>query len=337
MRARTGRWSDARRAIAWSVVAFLGASLALACASIIGIDDRLPDDVTSEGSVADDREVVPDDHPNVPDLCPPASKCVDVPAGWQLASLAPNQRPGCAAGYGAPEDLVVALDGLGCTCKCTETSPGSCVSAGTTTTFRDYPAAGCSASTSTYVLDVLDGGCTNATIATTPAVRIPTPAAGSPSCAADASPSALKTGQACAAQGMVCNDGGMCAGALPDGELLCVTQSGDVACPAGYEKKYPVGSGTGTDTRKCGSCTCTPGTSCSAPILELFKDAGCTNASAALVVPATGSCTDVDAGVSYESYRFTGKAPTCQPSIPPLLDGGVTIQGLKTVCCPPKN
>ena len=120
------RWNRARRAFAWGLAASVGASLALACASIIGIDDRLPDDVTADGSVADDREVVTDDHPSVPALCPPATKCVDVPAGWQLMSLAPKQRPGCANGYGAPQDLVVATNGLGCTCKCSETTPGSC-------------------------------------------------------------------------------------------------------------------------------------------------------------------------------------------------------------------
>lgn len=313
----------------------VGGSLALACASIIGIDDRLPDDVTAEGSVTDDHEVVADDQPNVPDVCPPSATCVDVPAGWQLTSLAPNQRPGCSDGYGAAEDLVVAADGLGCTCKCTETTPGSCAVDNASTTFRDYPAAGCSASTTTYALNVLDGGCASLPITTTPAVRIPTPPAAPPACAPDAGPSRLLSGQACAAQGTMCNDGGMCAGALPGGELLCVTKAGDVACPNGFGRKFPVGTAIASDSRQCGTCTCTPGASCNGPTLQLFTGAGCTDAG--LAVPASGSCTDVDAGVSYASYRYTGKAPGCQPSESLLLDGGVTIDGPKTVCCAMKN
>lgn len=329
------RWNRARRAFAWGLAASVGASLALACASIIGIDDRLPDDVTADGSVADDREVVTDDHPSVPALCPPATKCVDVPAGWQLMSLAPKQRPGCANGYGAPQDLVVATNGLGCTCKCSETTPGSCAADTATTTFRDYPAAGCSASTTTYTLNVLDGGCGSLPITTTPAVRVPTPAPALPSCAADAAPSRLENGQACAAQGMVCNDGGMCAGDLPDGELLCLTAAGDVPCPPGYPTKIPAGTATGADNRQCGTCTCTPAAACNGPVLELFTGAACTDAG--LAVPASGSCTDVDAGIGYVSYRLTGKAPGCQPSVPPLLDGGVTIEGAQTVCCSGKG
>jgi hypothetical protein len=258
-----------------------------------------------------------------------------VPAGWQLTSLAPNQRPGCAAGYGAPEDLVVATDGLGCTCKCTETTPGSCAAAGATTTFRDYPAAGCSASTVTYAVSVLDGGCGSLAITTTPAVRVPTPTAAPPVCAADASPSRFENGQACTAQGMLCSDGGMCAGSLPAGELLCLTKAGDVACPAGYEKKLSAGTGAAGDNRECGTCTCTPAPACDAPILEVFTGIACTEAG--LPVPASGSCTNADGGVSYVSYRYTGKAPGCVPSVPALLDGGVTIEGRKTVCCPGKS
>jgi hypothetical protein len=331
VRARDDRSHRVRRALGWSAMAMAGASLALACASIIGIDDRLLDDVTADADAADDREVTADDRSNPPSSCPGAATCVDVPAGWQLRSLSPNKRPGCADGYGPGEDLVVAPDGVGCTCKCTETTRGSCAGDNTTTTFRDYPAAGCSASTTTYALNVLDGGCGTLPITTTPAVRIPTPAAGPPACAPDASPSRIVNGQACAAQGMACNDGGMCAAALPPGERLCVMKAGDDACPMGFPKKFPVGTATTTDDRQCGTCTCTPAATCDAPMLELFTGADCRDAG--LIVGATGSCTNVDAGVSYASYRYSGTAPGCQPSVPPLLDGGVTIEGLRTVCC----
>jgi hypothetical protein len=114
-----------------------------------------------------------------------------------------------------------------------------------------------------------------------------------------------------------------------------VTKAGDFACPDGYAKKFPVGTATTADTRQCGTCTCTPGTTCNGPTLELFTGAACKDAGIAL--PASGSCTDVDAGASYASYRYSGKAPGCQPSGSPLLDGGVTIEGPKTVCCASKN
>jgi len=126
VRVPSGRPSRTRRAVGWSIVAMASASLAVACASIIGIDDRLLDDVTPDADAADDDAPAVDDRSMPPSSCAPMATCVDVPAGWTLTSLAPKMRPGCSEGYTAAEDLVVAADGLGCTCKCTETTPGSC-------------------------------------------------------------------------------------------------------------------------------------------------------------------------------------------------------------------
>ena len=327
--ARRGRFARARRAAAWALAAALAGSLALACASIIGIDDRLPEEPTTEADTAD-QERAPDTSVTG-ELCGAGTTCAAVPEGWQLASLDPLARTACADGYDTPEDVVVAGDGLGCTCRCTETTRGSCAALGSTTTFRDYPAAGCSSSINTYTLTSLDGGCEDASITTTPAVRIPTPPAAAPACAADASPSALQNGRTCAARGTACSDGGLCARALPPGQLLCVTKAGDVACPAGYAKKLPAGTATGADTRVCGTCTCTADTACDTPVLQLFKGVGCKGA--VLDVPATGSCTNEEAGITYAAYRYVGKAPGCRPSVPALLDGGVTISSRKTVCC----
>lgn len=336
--AQQPRPARTRRRIAWAAGAgalLLGASLVFACAGIIGIDDRLPDDAVPDASAADDR-AAGDDRPALPSTCAQAERCVQVPEGWQLAELDPSDRPpSCAPGFGSPQEVVVANNGLGCVCRCTETSPGSCAAAGATTTFRDYPAAGCGASTATYTLTVLDGGCGSLAIPTTPYVRVPTPAAGSPSCAADAGPTKLAAGRACLSQGASCNDGGTCAGALLDSELLCVVKAGDVACPAGFGKKIPAGASAAEDTRLCGTCTCTPGTTCENARLDVFSGAGCTAATTS--IPASGSCTPTDAGVSYTSYRYAGKAPGCQASVPALLDGGVTIADKRTFCCEPRN
>jgi hypothetical protein len=309
-------------------------SFAFACAGIIGIDDRLPDDVVEEAGTAFDRVVPDDGPPALPGACPGTSRCIVVPDGWTLAALSPNNRPGCSEGYGAPQDIVVT-DSIGCTCKCTETSPGSCAVLNATTTFRDYPAAGCAASVATYALSALDGGCANVSLPTTPAVRVPPAPAQPPACAADAGPTPLKNGQECAVQGASCADGGTCAGALPDTQRLCIKRDGDVACPMGFDKKYFAGSSASSDTRKCGTCTCTPGAQCGSAALDLYLGADCTKST--VKVPANGSCTDTDGGVTYASYRYTGMAPVCQPSASALLDGGVTIETRRTLCCEQRN
>jgi hypothetical protein len=310
-------------------------SFAFACAGIIGIDDRLPDDVSDEGGPAIDRSV-PDDAAAPPGACLAPAKCVVVPDGWVLTSLDPNNRPGCPDGYGSPEDVLVAPDGLGCTCKCTETSPGSCVgTVGQTTPFRSYPTAGCGNGSTTTNLNLFDGGCANLAVTVQLSDRVPPASATPPGCAADAGPTPLKGGQACLAQGVACANGaGTCAGDLPDAGRLCVKKDGDEVCPAGFERKFTVGSGVGTDTRTCGTCTCKPETVCGAPVVTLFADAGCTGST--LAIPANGSCFGEDAGV-FASYRYAGKAPGCQPSVPPLLDGSVTVTAQRTLCCEQRN
>ena len=307
---------------------------AFACASIIGIDDRLPDDVTDEGGPGFDR-FVPIDVVVPPGACPGTAKCVAVPDGWVLTSLEPNSRPGCADGYGSPEDVVVAAaDGLGCTCKCTETSPGSCAAAGQSAPFRAYPALGCGSGSTQSTLVLLDGGCADLPVPVQASNRIPPAPAAPPTCAADAGPTPLKSGQACLAQGAACVDGGTCAGELPDAGHLCIKRDGDEVCPAGFGTKYVVGASATADTRRCGTCTCTPETDCNSPVVTLYLDAGCSGAKLAL--PANGSCFPEEAGV-FGSYRYAGRAPGCQPSVPPLLDGGVTITTKRTLCCEQRN
>lgn len=322
-----------RRVLAAAGVAAL-TMFAFACAGIIGIDDRLPDDVTDEGGAGIDR-FVPDDVVVPPGACPATAKCVVAPDGWVLTSLDPNNRTGCADGYGSPEDVLVTADGLGCTCKCTETSPGSCVGvAGQTTPFRSYPAAGCGNNSTQVNLDLFDGGCDNRSVTVQVSNRVPPAVPTQPGCAADAGPTPLKSGQTCLARGAACAGGGTCAGALPDAGHLCFAKDGDEPCPAGFERKYLVGGSVSADTRKCGTCTCTPEMDCNAPVVTLFADAGCTGAT--LAIPANGSCFPEEAGV-YASYRYVGKAPGCQPSVPPLLDGGVTITKPRTLCCEQRN
>ena len=331
------RSDDTRRSRTRVLVAIgagLLASLGFACAGIIGIDDRLPDDEATEEAGTFDRST-PDDAPPIPPgACPGTARCMYVPEGWTLASLSPNNRPGCTEGYGAPEDLVVT-DSLGCACKCTETAPGSCSAPNATALLREYPMAGCASSVGGYTLSGVDGGCSNGTLTTTPAVRLPPSTAQPPTCAADAGPSPLKNGQACAVQGVSCTDGGTCAGALPDTQRLCIKRGGDVACPVGFDKKYFVGSSASRDTRECGTCTCTPDPQCGSPVLDLFIGADCTKSSVKIL--ANGSCTSTDSGVTYASYRYSGMAPGCQPSPSALLDGGLTIETPRTLCCEQRN
>jgi hypothetical protein len=125
--------------------------------------------------------------------------------------------------------------------------------------------------------------------------------------------------------------GGVCASAAPKGEELCIMHDGDIACPTGYTKKISTGDNAGTDTRKCGACTCTPGASCVSPTITLYEDTACKKAPFTLDV--NGSCLPSEAGMAYSAYRYSGVAPGCAPSVPPLLEGGLAFVKPHTVCC----
>jgi hypothetical protein len=320
------RQARARSGLAWVLGAAGAAAVGIACASIIGIEDRLPDDLTAD---ATDEALDAGQDIAVALGCTTAQTCTQVPEGWKLVAVSTQQRTGCPSGYDAPEDLVVAGDGVACSCACTEAEGGACAAPNSNAQLRVYNAAGCGSSLGSYFLTGLDAGCFDGSTTMTAYVRVPPANALPPVCNAASAPSKVTNGRACRSQGDPC-DGGLCAARLPAGERLCVTKPGDVTCPAGYEKKIPSGT-SATDTRKCGACTCTPDTLCGSPVVELYSGGQCSKERFA--IPANGSCTSADSGAVYGSYRYSGTAPGCQPSVPALLDGGLAFQGPSTVCC----
>jgi hypothetical protein len=267
--------------------------------------------------------------------CASPARCVSVPEGWQLVSLNVATRLGCMDGFHQPEDLFVAGDGEECSCKCTQTAAGSCVTAGSTTSAEAYKDQACATTPMRTTLTVLDGGCGKLSVTTAGFERVLVPPATPPKCVASAAPSAIKAGQRCLARDVRCGDAGTCAGALPAGQRLCIEKPGETACPAGFEAAVPVGTSIVQDTRTCGACTCTAGTACTTPELSLYSDGACT--ADAATVPAGAVCAPVDAGVTYAAYRYSGKAPRCQPSVPSLLDGGIVLEARQVMCCEPLN
>src|SRR5436190_14508735 len=71
----------------------------MACAAIVGINDRIPleadggDDASVEAEAVDSGE------------CPTSSTCTKIPPGWKLVAVQRDRRDPCTEGFGEARDL----------------------------------------------------------------------------------------------------------------------------------------------------------------------------------------------------------------------------------------
>src|SRR5687768_10583671 len=113
-------------------------STLVACAAIVGINDRIPLEAENEGGP--DGALV--DTSVDSGECPAETTCTKIPLGWKLVALQRSRREPCAEGFGEPRDIdLVESD---CSCKCNQVSPPRC--AGDPVQLRSYPNNSCSGS-----------------------------------------------------------------------------------------------------------------------------------------------------------------------------------------------
>jgi hypothetical protein len=321
-----------------SLVLLLGGGAATgyvcACAAIIGIGDRLPDDADAEPEAA---------AVDAADSAAPCT-CVATPDGWTLVALYHDAAPPCAEGYGSPSSVTLApADGganPGCSCTCTTDVLGSCGTGNVSMNF--YNTLLCSPATGSST-SAVDGGCNPLTPGPQAdyarLVTLPTPV--DPTCpeAGVTAPIPLPHAELCAARTTCATSqsAGACAPPAP-GAFSCLTHPGDVACPSGFPDKLAGGSSV-NDTRSCAStCSCAPSTPpCTNELVEIFTDDTCGAGRASIppgvcahIVPAAG-----DAG-TFVSLRYTGKPAVCQGGATEF-EGGVTLVSPVTICCVSKN
>jgi hypothetical protein len=112
----------------------------------------------------------------------------------------------------------------------------------------------------------------------------------------------------------------------------CIYQTGDLACPSGaYAKKVTFYTSV-SDSRSCGTCTCTatPG-SCNATI-SVFSNAGC--GTLLTTIPTDGTCHNAAAAISAETMTITPTPGTCGSNGTGGPTGSASAAAPVTVCCP---
>jgi hypothetical protein len=318
------------------------------CGDIIGLDGYTDNDSSTDatsdaqGDVIGSDVVPQDGGSDVTPTCNlQTSVCVpDLPSGWAFTIYDPDTRPACATGYGAQTDVEEGIDAGAavCTCGCTTTNP-DCHTGKLGITGGNN--GGCN--NFTNQTDVATAGCNTLTqftttngnqVSTTP----PAPSGGS------CTPSGTQTipavgyghqGRTCAfeagAPGGGCTTGQVC---LPSPGTFdtCVSQAGNVACPAdaGYPTQHVIGSSI-TDTRGCTTCGCAFDAGSCGGTVTLWTDTGCANNSTPIA--ATGTCTNVNGNRTWKGYSYVASTTASCSGTPVAADGGVVFADVTTVCC----
>jgi len=270
-----------------------------------------------------------------------------VPAGWSLVAYVESARPSCPSGWGSSAPIVEGADG-GATCQCSCGAPrvNPCVQ-GTLSLSLGQNVCGCGQVqnvplTSDGLCDPIGrsfgqpcGPWGDGKVAALP----PAPVA----CAEvhQLPPiSYAAQGETCVAMesaGAGCVGGGGCLPQTPPA-TACVEQPGvQTSCPAGFTQLHVVYPAGGVvDGRQCGSCGCTASaTSCSNATVTLYDDGTCTKNGVG--VQANGSCNGIngdptDAG--WFIYTATPDTTACSGAATSALDGGLSLDNPRTICCP---
>jgi hypothetical protein len=284
---------------------------------------------------------------------PPAPSGWFGPVGlWQGAFG--STAPGCPTLYQWLMDAFAGLSGPPASCSCSCAASGqTCSAIGTF-----HPDQTCTNATCATVTPAPAGGCTpvpsNSCGSGGSFEVAGTPAPSGGSCSAQVTPTIpplgwMASARVCSYAGSPDSPGGcteattqcVAAPTSPYATNVCIYSAADpppTSCPAGYSANPPTVIYAGsTDTRGCGSCTCSgpSGGACSGSI-TLYGGAACTgNAGSATYALGTvcqgyGGLAPVPGSVK---ASYTVASGTCSVQAQPLPTGSAAPTGPTTVCC----
>jgi hypothetical protein len=259
------------------------------------------------------------------------SACATIPMGFSVVSLSTSA---CAGGWTSTAVVSAPAAGTGtCTCACNVTGQPDCTTGMIDRFLDDDTSPMCNETATT--LEANGGVCTNigAYIQFDHghyAVDAPPPTGGT--CEYDAH---TDTTMVTSTPGQLCAPPASCPGAICGTGNVCVSQSGDVACPSGFPTKTLVGTSA---TAMCSACpsSCTVTGTCTGTLsFYPYTDPTCSTTPVSFT--ADGSCVadpTSDTTAYYQYYQYTGMvaSATCNGT-PPMSMATATLNGPTTVCC----
>jgi hypothetical protein len=269
---------------------------------------------------------------------PAANPCDLTPAGWSPVALT---NGACPAGFGFPQSYLTGVSALPYTCTCSCSGTQICSGSGV---LNQYGSSSCTGSpvASNPVSFSTACGSGGPAIAGGDGYIVSNVAFGpGPACSATPiatnKPSPTTTSIVVCQPNLACT-GGACLTAAEQSSL-CVSQAGNVTCPAGFPTKTIVALPPPLDTRSCGSCACGSTLGCTFQSLLVDNDPSCGTGNPFNFTEAAGTCVAAPNSYPFNAAKanatVTGSG-TCVQTAPSNPTGGVSLDpaSTKTVCCP---
>jgi hypothetical protein len=293
-------------------------------ANDITVSDRVDSGGGNDGTIDVVADVVSD--VRVPCETPTGACVAALPANWELVLFASNRATGCPVNFGATEVIAAPSAGAGaCDCSCTVNSGATCTQGMMATKYGDddtCPTVG-------LTLNVQNGNCLGITsnirgwYSSTPLP--PTIACTAATVTNDSNVNS--TGMRQCAVPETCREE-ICNGEVPAGFSACITRTGDVACPSGWDAKTVVG--TGADLT-CSSCTCQATANCTNGRITFYSNTGCGTQLAAFDV--NDVCQSTGGGGAIRSFRYSATVSNARCTADGMKTGTVALSGSRTGCC----
>jgi hypothetical protein len=326
-----------------AIAAIMGAALVVACASISGADELfvVDDDGGGASSSSGNPPAGGDgSHDGGGDggVDPPLPECeagICVPSadGWSPATWPGFFGVGeCPNGWPTRTTYEIA-DDFSCDCACTPNA-GSCegplsVAAGTGFTCTGEPAA--------LPSFPGDGGCVEGEVAvsvgsparvTAAPSSPPTACTGVPRPVGGGADSIALCSGAAAAASAQCQPTESCVARPERNNEVCIVHEGLLPCPKGFGRRTEITTGNVDDNRTCSaSCTCEP--SCNGGRIEAYFSSTCTGMVGGPTQLGDCQVTTMGQGSSFRYFAGNG----CRVAQRPTVQGTVTLEAPKTVCC----
>ena len=332
------------------------ARLDAASDAAVAADSAPPRDACTPQANEDCTNGVDDDCDGLVDCadpgCGPQYECVPaIPTGWTAAALSIGSRPGCPAGFGSQQNVVMDPTGgaANCTCSCASSGSASCKKGNVTFYGPNLFGNDCSLIGSSAT-DVAEGSCRSnlpfglfgfGNISANAPLRVTkvglTPNTCSANVAANVPPVGTQEGKRCnvqsAAVGGGCGAGSVCARRVSGAFQSCIAKSGTEVCPGSWPAKHDTGTSV-NDTRACSTCTCGSTASCGAATVTFFSGNSCDGSAA--VATANDACNAIPtAGQGVSSWRYDAPVLNegCQKTGGGAATGAIALVNGETVCC----
>jgi hypothetical protein len=261
-----------------------------------------------------------------------------IPMGWSPVALTSGA---CPAGFASPSVYVAVVSASPYTCTCNCSGTQVCSGSGV---LRQYGNGGCTGSPVQSLPVDFSTGCTQAMSATITGGADymlsnvsfgPAGTCSATAVATDKPSPTLKNITVC--QPDLSCAGGACM-SLTEQAGMCVSATGDVACPAGLPTKTVVALSV-VDNRACGGCSCGSTLGCTFTSLIVDGDYACGTGNPYNFIAALNGCVTApntyyfNASMANANVNGSG---VCQPTSASKPSGNVALDPTTTLtlCCP---